>query len=288
MIRRCLATAAISVMAVTWTAAAQKATISVKTEEVRIDALVTNQGKPVGGLGAQDFEILDNGVPQTINYVKLQKQTPVSTTLVLDMSKSVAGELLEHLKGAVSGLLDGLKTDDHAALITFSHVIALGAPFTSDMKSIRMALDRVQPYGRTSVIDASYAGLMLAESRFNLPLFIVFSDGLDTTSWLSSKVVLEAAQNSDAVIYAVSAGRLPDKTFLRDLSSVSGGTLFEVESSKNLRAVFLNILDEFRQRYILTYTPQNVSASGYHTLKVRVRHRGNLKITARTGYIRSK
>ena len=40
---------------------AQQLNISVKSEEVRIDVLVTNQGKPVMGLTATDFEVLDIG-----------------------------------------------------------------------------------------------------------------------------------------------------------------------------------------------------------------------------------
>ena len=108
----------------------------------------------------------------------------------------------------------------------------------------------------------------------------MFSDGLDTSSWLTSEAVLEAAKRSDAVVYAVSAGQLQNRTFLRDLSKFTGGTLLKVESTKNLSAVFLSILEEFRQRYLLTYSPRRVSSSGWHRLVVRVKHR-NVKVMAR-------
>jgi len=79
-------------------AVAQQPTFSVAAEEVRVDVLVTQNGKPMAGLEPPDFEILDNGVLQEIQYATLQKQTPISATLVFDMSRSVAGELLGHLK----------------------------------------------------------------------------------------------------------------------------------------------------------------------------------------------
>lgn len=264
-------------------ASVQNPTFSVKIEEVRIDALVTEHGKPLRGLNAADFEVLDNGVPQVIEFAGFQ-QMPVSAILVLDMSGSIAGELLENLKRAVSMLLDGLKKDDRAALVKFSHIVSLDAPLTADLARVRMALDQAQPFGDTSLIDACYAGLILAESKGDRPLLIVFSDGLDTTSWLASEEVLEVAKRSDAVVYAVSAGQLPNRAFLRDLCKFTGGSLFEVESAKNLGAVFQGILEEFRQRYLLTYSPRNVSRSGWHALKVRVRGR-SAKIMARPGYL---
>ena len=69
--------------------AAQIPTFKVKIEEVRIDMLVTDHGKPVTDLRETDFEAFDNGVHQKIEYVGFQ-QTPIDSILVLDMSASVA------------------------------------------------------------------------------------------------------------------------------------------------------------------------------------------------------
>ena len=148
---------------------------------------------------------------------------------------------------------------------------------------MKEALNRVKPFGYTSLIDACYAGLILAESNSSRPLLVVFSDGLDTSSWLTEDMVLDIAKRSNAVVYAISAGQLPDKTFIRYLSKFTGGSLIEVESTRNLDAVFLDILEEFRQRYLLTYLPEGVPKSGWHELKVRVKDR-KVKIKARPGY----
>jgi hypothetical protein len=126
---------------------------------------------------------------------------------------------------------------------------------------------------------------LLAESGSELPLLIIFSDGLDTFSWLTGEAVLETAKHHDVVVYAVSTRRLPDKSFLSDLVEITAGSLFEADIIENLPAVFLRILDEFRQRYLLTYIPTGVSQSGWHKLEVRVKHR-TAKIRARAGYMR--
>jgi Ca-activated chloride channel homolog len=282
MRRGMLHTFAILILAVALSMATQVSTIKVSTEEVRIDMLVTDQGKPVTGLREADFEVFDNGVLQKIEFSSFQ-QMPINATLVFDMSASVAGESLKHLISAGSGFLDRLKKDEQAALITFGHAVKLGSPLTGDIESVKTALKQAKPFGNTSLIDACYAGLTLAESKSSRPLLVVFSDGLDTSSWLSDEMVLEIAKRSDAVVYAVSIGQLPDQTFIRDLSKFTGGSLIQIESTRNLDAIFLRILEEFRQRYLLTYLPRGVSKDGWHQLKIQVKGR-IATIKARPGY----
>ena len=61
--------------------------------------------------------------------------------------------------------------------------------------------------GKTALVDGTYAGIMLGESDAGRALVIVFSDGLDTSSWLRADAVLDAAKRADAVVYAVSVVR---------------------------------------------------------------------------------
>jgi len=276
---------AVFIAAAALAAVSKEHTFRVAAEEVRIDVLAIADGRPVTDLKTADFEVLDNGVRQQIQYATLQRKMPVAITLVFDMSASVAGELLVHLRNAAYELLADLGNEDRAGLITFNNAVVLGSPLTRDLALVRQALERARPFGNSSLIDASYAGLVLAETQSDLPLVIIFSDGRDTFSWLSGDSVLETAKRSDAVVYAVSTGRLPNKTFLKDLVEFSGGSLFEVEMSKNLPAMFLEILDEFRRRYLVTYTPTGVAESGWHKLDVRVKRRG-VHVRARPGYIR--
>ncbi len=282
MIQRPLVLLAVFITAGALSTVAQMPTYKIRTEEVRIDMLVTEQGKPIAGLRADDFEVLDNGVRQKIEFASFE-QMPVSAILILDMSGSVAGIPLANLRSAGHGFLDKLEKNEESALITFGHLVSLGSPLTDDIERVRTALDQAKPSGFTSLIDACYGGMMLAESQSSRPLVVVFSDGLDTSSFLTSESVLEIAKRSNSVVYSVSAGRLPDQEFLRALSRITGGTLFEIESTEDLSSVFLNILDEFRKRYLLTYLPKGVSKGGWHELKISIKGR-KATIKARPGY----
>lgn len=262
---------------------AQRATFSSRVEAVRIDVLVTDKGQPVLGLASSDFEVSDNGVPQTITLASFE-QIPLNVVLALDMSDSVTGEPLRHLQLASSELLQGLKGEDRAALVTFSHLVSLGSGLTKDMAAMKAALDRARPYGETALVDAAYAAITLGESDVGRALVIVFSDGVDTSSWLTPQAVLETARRTDAVVYGVSTGTPKKANFLRDLSATTGGTSFEIESTKDLSATFTRILEEFRHRYLVSYSPSGVERGGWHKVEVRIPRR-EVTIKARPGYL---
>jgi VWFA-related protein len=113
---------------------------------------------------------------------------------------------------------------------------------------------------------------------------MVFSDGRDTSSWLRPEAVVDVAKRCDAVVYGVASGMARRSEFLGTLADQTGGRLFKVESTRGLSGVFLEVLDEFRQRYLLSYSPAGVSRDGWHTLTVRVKGR-NAAVRARPGYL---
>jgi VWFA-related protein len=263
--------------------AQQSPAFTSKIEAVRVDALVTDNGQPIRGLAPADFEVLDNGVAQQVELVSFD-QIPLNVILALDMSDSVAGERLEQLRRAGSALLEGLKKEDQAALVTFSHVVELRAKLTSDVSRVRTALDDAHGMGLTALVDGTYAGIMVGESDAGRALLIVFSDGVDTSSWLRADAVLDAAKRADVVVYGVSVVSRLKPEFLHDMTSFTGGRLFEIEKTANLEQTFLSILEEFRHRYLLSYTPTGVSKDGWHRLDVRIRNR-RATIKARPGYL---
>ena len=125
---------------------------------------------------------------------------------------------------------------------------------------------------------------MVGESDAGRGLLIVFSDGVDTSSWLHADAVLDTAKRADVVVYGVSVVSRLKPEFLRDMTTFTGGRLFEIEKTANLASTFLGILDEFRHRYLVSYTPQGVAKDGWHKLDVRIRSR-KATIKARPGYL---
>jgi VWFA-related protein len=270
-------------------ASAQAPTFSSRREIVRVDALVTRDNQVVRNLTAADFSIADAGVPQHVELISLET-LPLSVQLVFDASASVSGERLERLRDGGRAVLGGLTPRDQAGLLTFGRSIDRPEPLSADLTRVRAAINRMQAEpggsgGGTTLIDACYAAMALADSDVGRALLLVFTDGVDTSSWLTQERVLEAARRSNVVAYGVSTAPVTKGSFLRELAERTGGSAFHVESATDLRPTFLRILDEFRQRYVISYTPSGVPASGWHPLTVRVRGRA-IVVRARAGYMR--
>ncbi len=279
------AVAAIGVVAASATAGAQGPTFSSRVDVVRVDALVTDaDGRTIAGLGPDDFEVVDNGVAQHVEHV-LAEQLPLNVVFALDLSGSVTHEQAAQLKDASHAVLDSLKRGDQAGLVTFTDAVSVRATLTPDLATIRERLDgQSGGLGDTSLVDATYTSMLLAEGEEARGLVMVFSDGAETGSFLNAASVLQTAQRTDAVVYAASVGKAPPTTFLHDLCNATGGRVLKVESMAKLREAFLAILEEFRHRYLISYTPRGVAKGGWHTLSVRIKNR-RASVKARPGYL---
>ena len=276
------------------------------TVGVRVDVLVTNGQQLVRGLQASDFELRDEGVLQALTQVDVE-EIPLNLILVFDTSGSMAGQRMRALLDASGSLLDGLRERDRVALLSFSSRVRLLAPLTPSRQQIRGALAILTARGATSLRDAAFAGLALREADPGRTLLLIFSDGADTSSWLKAPAVLESARRTDAVVYGIgiavpqystSVQRSPNGAgtrrevmwmvrdagkFLQSLTEETGGRVLFANSNQDLRATFRQTLSEFRDRYVLSYSPSGVSANGWHQISVKLKAKSGT-VTARRGY----
>jgi len=289
MTRRLAATVLAAWLGSAMAASPQTPTFSSRLEVVRVDVLATEDGRPMRGLKPADFDIRDDGVPQTVDIVSFE-EIPLNVVLAMDVSDSVSGDRLDHLRGASRAVLGRLTKTDQAGLVSFNNAVEVRADLTHDTAQVRSALDDVQPTGETALVDGSYAAMVLAQSSgpdVRRGLVIVFTDGADTISWLTPERVLDASRRSDAVVYGVIVRSRNKASFLHELSERTGGGMVEIESTKDLADRFVAILDEFRQRYLVSYTPRGVRTGGWHRLDVRIKGR-KAAVKARAGYLADK
>jgi VWFA-related protein len=255
---------------------------SSRVDGVRVDVLVTDASRrPLRGLTEADFAIRDNGVPQQVDVVSFG-DIALNIGLAFDLSESVAGARLEQLRAASRSLTAELRDADQSALVLFDRVVSLPCPLSANRACVEQALSAPTPSGDTALVDGVLAAMIAGESDVGRSLLMVFSDGMDTASYLPADRVLDLGRRSDVVVYAIaSRGRRPD--FLGDLASLTGGRLFALGDKDDLSTTFRAILDEFRHRYLVTYTPRGVPAGGWHKLEVRV-NRPGASVKARPGY----
>jgi VWFA-related protein len=247
-----------------------------------VDVSVRQGAKAVEGLTAADFEVLDNGVRQQVEFATLE-QMAVNVVLALDLSGSVEGSHLARLRAAGERLVGMLTAGETAAVVSFTDQVTIASDFTSDRPRLIAALEQPGGSGDTALLDATHAALVLGESQPGRPLVIIFSDGADTASFLSPKLVLETARRTGPVVYAVTMVDA-SSDFIDDLVRSTGGRRLGVNSLDRVSDAFAEILSESRERYLLSYTPTGVPRGGWHQIDVRVLGR-RAEVRARPGYV---
>ncbi len=274
-------------------------------------------------LTAEDFEILDNGVRQTVERVipPGAGAQPIEVALVLDVSGSVSG-MIDQLRSAAQALAAGLHPTDKALVLTFGRRIALRHPLGPPSPALDAALQAIAAGpGGAGFDDAVFVAAKLREPNPARAAIVLFSDGAGHDGWLDDSTTEDALRRSDAVFYAVrppsfgwgrfgsrpEAGRgegIPEERFrsdrgpaarLRDSSAVdgserlqhladlTGGRVWTTASADKLKQNFEAVLQEIRGRYVLAFTPTGVSPDGWHAIQVNLT-RHKLKLQARKGY----
>jgi VWFA-related protein len=253
-------------------------------EMVRLDVAVTHNGRAVKDLTGRHFEVKDNGVLQQVEIVG-HVEKPVHAVLALDNSGSLAGDRMARLKIAAHALLDVLGPDDAVSLLTFSSRLELKAGPGAPREQVHAVIEATEARLSTSLYDATFAALTVADPTLGRPVVLVFTDGQDVGSWLRPGQVLHAARSSDLVSHAVVSGQAgSDTLFLEELARATGGEVWKVEHLE-LEDAFLQALEEFRSRYTLQYAVQGDDQETWHDIDVRVRIPG-ARVLVREGYLR--
>lgn len=264
--------------------ARQDVTFRATADAVQVDVLVSGRSGPVVGLTAEDFDVRDNGVRQQVRAVAFD-DVPVNLALVLDLSESVRRGDLDGLRRAAVSAIEALDAGDSAAVITFGAKVAIANDFVSDRPAAIAAIERVEPIGgETSLRDAIYAALVLADDRPGRPLVLVVSDGVDVGSVLTEARLHDAVRRTRSLVFGIVPEPAPSTRALREICRMSGGRLVSLDGGTDLGAAFADVLALVRRRYLLTYSPAGVELAGWHEVTVTVPTARDATIEARPGY----
>jgi len=264
---------------------------------VPIAAVVRDsRNRVVRDLERKDFEVLEQGAPRRIVEFSAQENDPVSIAFLFDTSGSMG--LVSNLakgKEVIAQLLGRMQAKgDEAALFTFHRSLREEVPFTNDRYRIHRALARVEPWGLTSLYDAvAETAKRLTDRPVVRRAVVVVSDGVDTSSALSSGEVAALAMAIDVPVYVVAVvsplddpshtAALPKKTTggLYDVAYLTGGDVFHV-SAFDPATTMDTLLAAMRHQYFLAI--ESSAAPGWYPLEVRTKKKG-LTVRARRAYL---
>jgi Ca-activated chloride channel family protein len=173
-------------------------------ELVNVTATVTDEGRFVPGLTADDFIVYENDEPQTITHFSAER-VPVSLGIVVDTSGSMEGDKISAARRALRRFLsDLLHPQDQLFLYRFSDFAELIQDWTTDRLLLSQALRRIVPVGGTAMYDAVAKALPLAAGGLHRKkALVIISDGNDTSSRTRVSDVRQAIRESEVLVYAI-------------------------------------------------------------------------------------
>lgn len=265
-------------------------------DAVTVDASVQRDRRPVVGLKAVDFELLDNGVAQEITEVAYER-LPIDVTLLLDVSASVTGEVLDELRRALREVRTDLGAGDRLRLLTFNMRVQRLVDFNQPASDIDNTLKLLRGGGSSGVFDGLAVALAAEDAPGRRRLIVLFSDGQDSSSITDGDTLLDVARRSTSTVAIILGSLLHDRpasllrttsdkvgAFAERIASETGGIVTSVKPGENLSSKFRRMLQDFRSSYVLYFTPRGVERAGAHTLDVRVKRPG-VTVRARRGYV---
>ncbi len=263
-------------------------------ELVQMSATVVDEtGRLVGDLDQDDFEVFEDGEPQTLTHFT-RERIPLSLGVVLDVSQSMFGQRIDDARLALdqflAELLDPL---DEVFVTVFNHEPRVAVPWTVGPRRVRNRLNDIRPYGGTGIYDAMMEALPMFGLRVNQRAAVVLiSDGSDTGSEADVRDVRRQLRRSDAFVYAIAIDAPDTRAIndrvnphaLREITTESGGYTEVVRDSPELGPATARIAAELDQQYTLTYMPDRPPDGSYRSIRVRVRD-GEYRVRTRRGYV---
>ena len=173
------------------------AQIRVSTQTVPLYVTVMDTARRlVPDLAEEDFEIYDNGKLQKLTNFD-NKATPITVVVMLDTSGSMT-LALDHVKQAAEQFLIRLLPEDKGKIGAFNDKIevkpAAGLPFTNNRDQLIRALADLDFGYPTRLFDAVDFGINELKNADGRKVVLVFTDGEDTASRMSSGDVTERAR----------------------------------------------------------------------------------------------
>ncbi len=256
---------------------------------VELYTTVTNRsGDFVRNLVQEDFEVKEDGRPQTVSKFELVVDLPLTIGFVIDTSGSMADSLPEAKEAALGFLNSILTPRDQAFAVAFADKPVLIMPRTDDVTALGESLEDLRSLGYTTLHDAIATGLYYFRGIRGRRAMILLSDGDDTGSSIPYRDALEYARRSGVSIYSVglNVGKLSVgiRRKLTSLSEETGGRVFFIGQAEELVGVYDEIEEELRSQYLLAYTSDKPNTDGaYREVEVKVK-KGGVKARTIRGY----
>ena len=283
--------------------------VRVKVNLVNVSFSVRDsRGSLVDNLTKDDFEVLEDAVPQKIAFFSRSSDMPLTLGLVVDASGSQDHFSKQHKHDLEVFLHDVLEEKDRAFMLCFGNHLRLVSDFTQSSSQILDGLNRFEQGDKhfaelgpketrelgTAFYDSIFYSVTekLANANGRRSL-LIFSDGEDNSSAHDMMTAIETAQSANVIVFPIrytekEHGKLTarNKYGIRVMDRIAketGGMAFDAEVV-DPHTYFRQIGEELRSSYELAYYPSNpIKDDSFRKIVIRPKQDG-LQVRSKTGY----
>lgn len=263
-------------------------------ERIGVTVTVTDRdGKPVRGLGCDEFRLLENGAPVDLAECGAEEgrsERPLSVAVLLDLSQSM-GSQVRKVEEAARALLAQMRPGDEILVAKFSDQVTVLQPFTGEGDELTRGLKSIgRARGGTALFQSIASTLKDVRSRRGRKIILVVSDGNDNaleraghvTQSLYMQDLLRLCLRTQTVVYGIRPGMPSSWQSFEDFVQATGGRM--LYTGGDLERLFARLGEEFRSQYYLAWDidPKDV-APGWRRLRVSLA-RPDLTVHAIDGY----
>ncbi|HEX3876687.1 MAG TPA: VWA domain-containing protein [Bryobacteraceae bacterium] len=270
----------------------------ITVEVTRVDMLFTvmdKKGRFVTNLDKNNFELLENKRPQSIQEFSAETDLPLRLGILIDTSNSIRDRFKFEQQAATEFVHSVMTAKrDKAMLVSFDSSAEMVSDLVDQPNDIIKGINALRPGGGTALYDAIFYAcrdkLALDQPKYKFRrAIIVVTDGDDNFSHYTRDQALEMAQKADVAIYAISTNVTRDETegdkVLKYLAKETGGQAYFPFKVEDLEQSFENIANELRHQYIILYRPEPLITDGeFHPITLRVKGHKELIVRVRPGY----
>ena len=259
------------------------------------------KGRPIIDLRANEVALQVDGQPVTSDMFERSQNAPVSFTILLDGSGSMAlAGKMDAARAAIGALLAHRQPGDEFALYVFAESVAREmVPPTEKPSDITDALAKVKPFGKTAFFDA-LATMPERSELGNNPsrAIILLSDGIDNASELSRPELARRLEGVAVPIYPLGI-RDPDVAqmdaklvreelsnigILDEVAKLTGGKLTLGSTPQQIALAVAGLEKDLRAQYLIGFAPTGKGAVKYHHISLKLAGRVQT-VRVRAGYL---
>jgi VWFA-related protein len=213
--------------------------LRVRVEVVNVPVTVLGRrGLPIIDLTQSDFQVFEDGRPQSIRYFSQESHLPLRIGLILDTSNSARRQLSYEKEAATEFVfqqLESRNTRNQIFLETFDVSSSLIQDFTNDPEILNEKIQGLTAGGGKALYDAIYSTckdkmMHSGDPESTRRVLVIISDGHDAQSQHSMDEAISMARKAETMVYTIGNAAYgysnPGDEILRAVADGTGGGAF--------------------------------------------------------------